>query len=224
MARIQFSGLVSGIKGKLGGSVFQGGTGGYIIRNNARRGRAKSVRWEQARSALVHFAALWQQLPGTNKNQWSAFATSLTTYGMFGNPLQMNGQHAFIMVNRNRHICGLSPINSPVASSGLAVSPNFSMDVVGASDLVLNYGVTSSDYSYVIATKRQYNGAGLTSPGGYKQIVVLHNPPFLTLDITSYYEAAWGVVLAGASLEFKWRQIHRDSGLSSTWHHGKASV
>ena len=158
MARVQFSALVADMKGRLGGSVFQGGKGGTILRNNAWRGGAKTHRWQLARQRLVFYANQWTALTIGQKNAWNAYGESIETPGVFGDPVTMTGQNAYIMVAANREICGLAPLSIPVISTGLTVNPNQSLTVNGPNDLELDWVFGNATFQLVIQAKRQYAG------------------------------------------------------------------
>lgn len=224
MARVQFSALVADMKGRLGGSVFQGGKGGTILRNNSWRGGAKTQRWQIARQKLVFFANQWTQLTVGNKNAWSAYGESIETPGVFGDPVTMTGQNAYIMVAANREICGLAPLAIPIISTGLSIDPNATLTVNGANDLELNWLFGNATFQLVIQAKRQYAGNNLTSPGGYKQIIsqqLTGAPPF---NVTAEYQAGYGSVFADISFIYRWRLINRNSGISTGWFQKSAIV
>jgi len=224
MARVQFSALVADMKGRLGGSVFQGGKGGTILRNNAWRGGAKTQRWQIARQKLVFFANQWTQLSIGNKNAWNAYGEGIETAGVFGDPVTMTGQNAYIMVTANRDICGLAPLDTPIISSGISIDPNATLTVNGANDLELNWVFGNAAFQLVVKAKRQYAGDNLSSPGGFKQIIsqqLSGVPPF---DVTSNYQAGYGSVFADISFIYQWRIIQRSSGISTGWFQKSAIV
>ncbi len=217
MARVQFSALVADMKGRLGGSVFQGGKGGTILRNNAWRGGAKTERWQVARAKLVFYANQWTQLTIGEKNAWNAYGEGLTTTGTFGDPVTMTGQNAYIMVAANRAICGQTPLNLPIISEGISVNPNASLIVNGANDLDLNWVFGNAAFQLVIQAKRQYPGGNLSAPGGYKQIISQQLTGVPPINVTAEYQAAYGSVFTGITFRYRWRVIHIDSGISTGW-------
>lgn len=91
MAKIVFSGLVSSIKGKLGGSVLRGGRGGTTLMD-AYKPKASATNPQLAhRGRISNKASEWYALSSSVKQLWNKYASLKAT--------PMSGQDAYVMLN-----------------------------------------------------------------------------------------------------------------------------
>lgn len=114
MARIQPGPLISDIRGKLGGIIFQGGRNGLTCKVGASKIITQSSSQQDNRSDMFAIANAWQSLTESQRLTWGSWSVfqNLKT-GTFGTS-NMTGQQAYIQVNRYRLIAGLACLEDPV--------------------------------------------------------------------------------------------------------------
>lgn len=222
MARVMFTAIVADIKGKLSGSVFQGGRTGTIIRNNSYGGGRKTDRWAQRRATLGYLSAYFRDLTSLQKNAWTAFGGGVTSFGPFGGTHNLTGQQAFIKCNANRLLVGLTILDSPGVPPGVIPNPAITITFPGFSRAFLGWTYNNPDFYVVVQAKRQYKGTEISSPGSFKQIVYKNLDGPLLVEITSDWVANYGAVFNGVSALYRYKFVHEFTGISSGWNHGVA--
>lgn len=78
MAKIIFSSLVAGIRGKIGGTIFQGGRYGFIARQNFYPFNPSSEKQKIARGRLSGISKEWKDLTSLERASWAVDANSRT--------------------------------------------------------------------------------------------------------------------------------------------------
>lgn len=78
MAKIIFSPLVAGLRGKIGGTIFQGGRYGFIARQNFYPFNPSSEKQKKARGLLGGIAKEWKELTNAERATWAVDANSRT--------------------------------------------------------------------------------------------------------------------------------------------------
>ena len=78
MAKIIFSPLVSGLRGKIGGTIFQGGRYGFIARQNFYPFNPSSEKQKKARGRLSGISKEWKDLTFQQRASWAVDANSRT--------------------------------------------------------------------------------------------------------------------------------------------------
>lgn len=70
MAKVQFTAIVSEVKGRLSGSVFQTSVGGNILRSLPLPRNPQTQLQQRNRSALVGATSSWRNCSAANRNSW----------------------------------------------------------------------------------------------------------------------------------------------------------
>ena len=138
MARVKYGAIITGIKGKVGGTVFQGGRSGGVMKNNTTRrkivengGVGGDVDVKQVRR--INFSSAtkaWSFLTDGERNSWSALIGVWTFIDKFGDVYDGTAFQIFTAANINRLFLGTAVLN---------VAP-VKIDAI-------NFGLTLSDYS-----------------------------------------------------------------------------
>lgn len=78
MAKIVFSSLVSAIRGKIGGTIFQGGRYGFIARQNFYPFNPSTEKQKKARGRLGSISKEWKDLTPSQRATWSVSVNERT--------------------------------------------------------------------------------------------------------------------------------------------------
>lgn len=78
MAKIIFSSLVSGLRGKIGGTIFQGGRYGFIARQNFYPFNPSSEKQKKARGRLGGISKEWKELTDAQRATWAVDVNNRT--------------------------------------------------------------------------------------------------------------------------------------------------
>lgn len=224
MAQVKLSALVADIKGRLGGSIFQGGSSGLVLRNASYKGVNRSIASEKTRANLVYISSLWGTLTPAQRNQWSTMATTVFTTNKFGDSVQMTGQRLFIQRNSNLWACELPLTLSPVPI--LDAVPYFpvSMIVNAGGQIIITTSTVDPLWYMVLSSKRQYRTGGLGSPGGFKQWWCIQITGAGTFPVDFFYSQKWGPTIQSTGLLYKYKLVNAASGYATPWSFGSAQV
>jgi hypothetical protein len=117
MAKILFSSLVDGVRGRTGGIIFSAnGAGPFVRRFNppvARNTAPQAV----SRQNFSSMGALWQALSTGQRLDWGSYAAdpAQELINSLGQPYYLNGWQWFVSCNSNLALVGRSPItDAPV--------------------------------------------------------------------------------------------------------------
>lgn len=114
MASIKFGSFITDIKGKVGGSIMQGGRSGAQMRNLSQPIKSRTAISSQTRANFASLSQAWSQIGATNQGLWDAFASFQTRFNKFGDPYTPTGYQMFKEFNLyNNSIAGTSPVLAP---------------------------------------------------------------------------------------------------------------
>jgi hypothetical protein len=135
MAIIQLSGLVSDIRGSIGGNTYQRSAGGMVVRSKPKPvGRGTNSQFNQ-RNIISQLNFLWNSLTDTQRSQWSSFAQYTNGVNRTNNQRTTgnNGKTQFFAVNSWLLLYGYTFISVPTFAPPLNVLPPY-IDAQGKSD------------------------------------------------------------------------------------------
>lgn len=99
MARVQFGVIVTGLKGKIGGQVFQAGNVAQVLRNGGyRKGFTSNARQTQI-SQLNQVVSYWRLLSQADRELWNASAGNWPFKDKFGVTYYGSGYQKFVAYN-----------------------------------------------------------------------------------------------------------------------------
>jgi len=98
-AKIQYGALVTELKGKIGGTVFQSGRYGFQARNKPQAFRNPSVTQSHIRGVILTISKNWRTLTQAERDSWDAVAPSWPAVDAFGNPMLLTGYNVFCKCN-----------------------------------------------------------------------------------------------------------------------------
>lgn len=144
MPQIKFSGLVTAMKGKSGGSIFSQNKQGAYFRNNKWGGGRKSARWDRAKVRLTQLSNTWRSLSEQQRQAWQDAAANYPFTNKFGDEYIGSGYQVFMSLNGNLYAHNLPLLTTP------GESRPFPNDI--------SYRVTTPDIPWVTG------GTGATFP------------------------------------------------------------
>lgn len=131
MAVVKYSGLVTDMKGKIGGSVMAGGSGGATMRQNKYGNSKQSANFQRQKARVSSVSQAWRQLTDTQRNAWNAVTTEFPTTNKWGEPRFPSGYELFqrlnitrLAVNEQLLIAPPAPPSFPALLSTSWTTPN----------------------------------------------------------------------------------------------------
>lgn len=101
MPQIKFSGLVTAMKGKAGGSIFSQNKQGAYFRNNRWGGGRKSQRWDAAKVKLAALSNSWRLLTSEQREAWQAAGADYPMLNKFKDEYIPSGYQLYMSLNGN---------------------------------------------------------------------------------------------------------------------------
>lgn len=152
MGKILYSGLVSQIKGSIGGSTFQSNKYGFTVRNKPQPTRNRNGRTSYIRISMQTVAQHWRSLSDGERDSWEAVAPNWPAYDAFGGPIYLTGYSVFCrasfalvtlgqaIINTGSNPSTVSVLNSltlTAAVTGSVMSLAFGVSPVAANNFIL---------------------------------------------------------------------------------------
>lgn len=132
MAKVLFSSLVDGVRGRVGGVVFSANGAGAHVKRFAQPLRRRTTPQVDVRTPFATFGGLWADLTITQRNNWNTYATdpAQELINSLGQPYYLNGWQWFVSCNSNLRLAGRAyisdapvlPIPDPIDVSNLVVT------------------------------------------------------------------------------------------------------
>ena len=113
MPQIKFSGLVTAMKGKAGGSIFSQNKQGAYFRNNRWGGGRKSARWDAAKHKLTQLSNSWRALSSEQRQAWQDAAANFPFTNKFGDEYIGSGYQVYMSLNGNLYAQQLPLLTYP---------------------------------------------------------------------------------------------------------------
>lgn len=131
MARIKLGALISDIRGKIGGQVFQMSRGGLIIRNQPKPVNRRTNAQNKARLITGQLQHEWAKLSETDRICWTTYSMFLNNGRAVRSRLASSGFGSFMQVNHSRLMYSHSLITTPVLQSNVTPETTAQLKLIG---------------------------------------------------------------------------------------------
>lgn len=204
MARVQYGVIVTELKGKVAGQVFQKGNGANVLRNKGYAQGRSSTRRSAAVSRMVSVSSLWRSVTPTQYDSWVGLAVTWPFTDKFGVVYYSTAYQVFIAYNTALLSMGLPVVltaGSSVANEAVTVD---TLEGTNPNSLV----ITTAGITTALMVMQIYASAP-TSAGvhrtnlRYKLLGQLLASSASVIDVGGLYVAAWGELPAGAKITCK---------------------
>ncbi|MFQ5445942.1 MAG: hypothetical protein ACE5FF_03325 [Saprospiraceae bacterium] len=217
MAKLKLSGLLSGLSGKINGSVAARNRGGAYLRTKVTPSNPQTAAQSTARNLMTQYAQAWRGLTVAQRAAWNGAVDGFQTTDVFGDLRTPSGENLYIRLNINLEIAGGTPITTPPAPSSVAALDSISLAVVGGVSFDLTFAPTPIPASTAMMVEAT---AGM-SPGinnfnsRLRKIAVLAAATASPQDLNTQYEAKFGTTVTGQKYGVRCKQISTVTGLVS---------
>lgn len=218
MAVIQWTGLTTAMKGKLKGSVFQGGSAGQVLRSNRSQNQYGNQRISGAQLNQTNTVQGWKGLSPADRLTWAAATINFPTIDRFGNSHYPSPYTLYMRLN------GALNYHTGTANT-TAPSPQVfpSLGVVAATIsstpsvvLAWTYALLGPSGFLMVVKASSCISPGRTATKGIYTFIGRYDVDGLTgLDITTDFLARWGQVVPEASICFSITLLSKVSGQMS---------
>jgi hypothetical protein len=101
MARILYTGIVSDIKGSIGGTTFMHNSSGRIAKRRSDQKFSLSSNQYSTAAKFASIVVIWRNLLGSERTAWDAIANANPRYDKWGVQKTLSGFQYFVAANRN---------------------------------------------------------------------------------------------------------------------------
>lgn len=144
MAVLKFGAIITDMKGKLGGQVFQGGNNSKVIRNNSYKKGTSTTARQAANRLIYSVSTLWRGLNDTQRGEWATAALSWGFVDKFGNAYYGNGYQCFMAFNTGRLQSFEAVVSSPNAPVSAESAGVFVISADDATVMDVNWDVDTT--------------------------------------------------------------------------------
>lgn len=110
MTKIKTSALISGMSGKMNGTVFASNAGGLYMRNNTSKVKPKTSSNSIVKGNFSSVSQAWREITDEQKQSWRDASINFPQINVFGDTYFLSGYQLFVKMNTTRSTSGL-PIN-----------------------------------------------------------------------------------------------------------------
>lgn len=214
MALVRFSGHISSVRGRIGGSIFQESSAGPIVRARCAPVNRVTPRQVAARSIAASLQSSWIGLTQDQRNLWDGFVKYNPIHQQRNTRLFINGQQAFIKANHNRLQYGLTLLTDPQFNKCDHTPVDASLSLV-AGDLTLTLDRPAvATEEFVILSVTIPLPATWNNSQGMEKILVFTTTNASVFNInTEYLALFFKQPVASDILFFKFTNADKRSGL-----------
>lgn len=207
MAQVQYGTIITEIKGKIGGQVFQRGNKAFVLRNkNSKQGRLTNKK-SLALISLSQIASSWRNITTADRLAWTTAAASWAFTDKFGGTYYGSGYQCYVAYNRSGRVID----NASVATPNLPASPAYcavtNVTFTGPSAInVFTSNLTpTGQFLCVYASRVMSKGVTRTNvPMKFLGYVPLN--ALMLFAYGSQYIAAYGSIKTGGVIAFRFQQ------------------
>ncbi len=214
MAKVKFSALISGMSGKLNGSVFATNRGGAYLRTKVTPINPNTAAQSAARNLLTSFSQGWKNLTQTQRDAWNAAVDSWTRTDIFGDIRVPTGLQLYIRLNVNISIAGGVAITVPPLSVGVDALVSAAIAVDGTLQTfvpTITPDPVPADHALVIESTVGQS-AGVNNANSKFRTILVVPAGAVPADIIAEYTTKFGAVVIGQKYFMRIKQIRLSTG------------
>lgn len=218
MAKILVSPLLSDLRKKTGGVVFQKGRQGIIARRKVSPTQPRTGPQKAVRAGFSTNSKTW---PGdtmdTERAAWNALAASTTLHDRFGTAFKPSGIQLFQRVNRNLQTIAVSPITTPPTDQSVASPGTVTLTgAAGTPALSVAWTGTAGTHDVPVVYAAPPLSKGRSSAGKkYTYLTKTTAAAASPLAILTTYTAKYGALSVGQQIFVQVAFIGNQNGASS---------
>ena len=215
MAKVKYSAFISGMSGKLNGSVLARNAGGDYIRTKVTPVNPQTAAQSAARNLLAQFSQAWRGLTQSQRDAWSGAVANWSTTDVFGDVQNPKGNTLFTRLNINIANAGGSTILVPPAPVGVTPVTELSIDAaVGLSTFDVTFlpaTVPANHTLYVEATPSLSPGIS-NANSEFRTIGTVIAAGTSPADMFADYDGKFGAMTVGQKIFIRAKMIHSLTG------------
>lgn len=227
MAKVQFSGNIADMRGKLGGGVFSRNRGGSYIRTKVTPVNPQSLAQGLVRSRLTNLSQAWRGLTAQQRESWNAAVSNFTGTDIFGSIKTPSGINLYNKLNINLGNIGVAPISLPPAPVGVGYFDTLSIVADASSGTIAvtftTIGESAGQTVVVEATANVSAGKNFVK-SEYRVISTFAGDATSPQAVGTAYVAKFGAMTAGQKVFVRVKFVDNTTGVSGQYTSASAIV
>lgn len=171
MALITLGSGITGIRGKIGGTVYQGSASGTISKNRGYRAKSSSIISAKAQTILGQVSQYWLTMSDTDRATWNAYATFKPTLQKNGTGRFLNGQQIFLFYAYKYYLQFASVPSAPTFVTGSIAYSSFDIfNTAGVLEIFAGFQIDESAVFCILKLSNSIPVGRNYATGGVKYI------------------------------------------------------
>lgn len=205
MALVKLSGLVSDIQGRLGGSIFQKGQSGHILKNSSSPINRNSELQNRIRVITYNLQNRWRNLTVAQRAEWGLWAKWLKVEQNNISGRFINGQQAYLRTNFYRQFYSQTILDNPVFQPYDHAPLTIYLQRFAGFFFVVTDDANLDLTSYLIISVSLQVNPSINNPGNRLKMIYHVLTHAVSQDIQSEYYAIFGMLPGTGDYVFvKW--------------------
>jgi len=225
MALITLSPLLSDIKGKIGGGVFQNSQGGLMLRTKVTPINRRTLPQNRSRIDMFNLQNEWLRLTQAQRDDWDLWAVTYPK-PQIKNPLKtINGQQYFLKYNDYRSRYGLTTMQNvdwtiPTFS---AIDVSF-FNIANVFYVIADRKIDFANEFVVLFISWEVS-PGLNNAGNRRKMIIFNTSTGNKFDLTTQVTNVFGAIpAAGSQIFYKVASFSRNTPYWSMFVEGKETL
>lgn len=215
--RAQLGIFVSAVAGSIGGTTFQGSSGGLSVRVKPLPRHRSTTYQSGNRHSLQLSSRSWRLLTPTQRDDWNTAAGLLTWHNRFGVVIPGKGYWLFTLANQNLFQVGLPPLTSPGAVPAFppVLFGGFVVDTAPTMEWSWSFTPAVPSGAQWLIYAAPPGSAGISKPfGPLRLVTAMPSGTTSPFDFAAAYTARFGVFpVPGQQVFAKMVQLDEASGI-----------
>jgi len=152
MALIRTSGLISDMKGKIGGGILQGSQNGLILKANVKNVRSSTILSGTIKNLFAKISFGWSNLTDNQRNIWETYSKYNPRKAGKFSPRFMNGRELYFFLNQYYYPEQEALASAPIFTPRSFPDTSYTMDYDGASLKIIATPSMTRTYALVLNT------------------------------------------------------------------------
>lgn len=222
MASAKYGSIITELKGKIGGNVFQGSYATAVVKKLWGYRSREPIGYTDARrkklTAYAHVSQTWRTLTDTERNAWSAAAASFPAKNKFGDTYTPSGYQIYMSFNTNMYAMGGDLLTEPPSPPEFPSWAPVSLYTLNITTIEFNgYDNTLTDFRLRVLATAPYSPGAKYARGGYKNLGAYLYTAADGIQVQTKYEQIFGPIIQGQRISFKCKWVQVSTGITSAF-------
>lgn len=204
MVQVKYGVIITELKGKMGGTVFQAGNNSQIMRSKGYRKGTSSEARQNANRQMVSQAQRWRTLSDSDRANWESNKASWVFYDKFGAPYTGSGYQVFVAYNTLLLSTGQSTTDTYDGTINWETIALGTVEYSLTTGIYIGWGSFTSQSQLVQLFMSAPGSQGKsTNNAKYRLIETENSSLVVKFSDTASYESLYGVPVLGSKIAVK---------------------